>query len=312
MIKKNYTLTADDLIIEYMIEKAKNGYNPYFSISEFMDFLNFFERQMKVEGKRNNGNELVKHFLDKEIDKKWHQMDDITKEQIATPHLDFQKDQKILQANHRFRQGDTHLLECYLDKEEIQKIREIIREYLTRLPKRNIIISDTLSSNELLIGNLIAANMINYIWKDYRASHSKYQEWPIQCQDIHKYLLEMDLAAMIELPSIKEQTLEFYNIISRRIASLYQNDKKLHFDNKCNGLLAYSNFLAIMNGYEDYASSFNPKVGKRELTVDLRVASFTEAHKVNRGCYSEIQTISINFDNDDAKKLVHALNRMQK
>ena len=32
-------LNVDDLIIEYMITKLENGYNPYFSNLEFLDFL---------------------------------------------------------------------------------------------------------------------------------------------------------------------------------------------------------------------------------------------------------------------------------
>ena len=32
-------LNVDDLIIEYMITKLENGYNPYFSKLEFLDFL---------------------------------------------------------------------------------------------------------------------------------------------------------------------------------------------------------------------------------------------------------------------------------
>ncbi len=35
-------ITADELIMEYTIEKARNGYSPSFTISEFLDFFNFF------------------------------------------------------------------------------------------------------------------------------------------------------------------------------------------------------------------------------------------------------------------------------
>ena len=38
MINLEHKLTADDLIVEYMVYKVKNGYEPSFLISEFMDF----------------------------------------------------------------------------------------------------------------------------------------------------------------------------------------------------------------------------------------------------------------------------------
>ena len=43
MINSEHNLTVDDLIVEYMIFKVKNGYEPQFLASEFIEFLHFFE-----------------------------------------------------------------------------------------------------------------------------------------------------------------------------------------------------------------------------------------------------------------------------
>lgn len=52
MVNLEKILTVDDLIVEYMVYKVKNGYDPKFLASEFMDFLQFFSEQN--EGRRCN------------------------------------------------------------------------------------------------------------------------------------------------------------------------------------------------------------------------------------------------------------------
>lgn len=49
MINLEHRLTVDDLIVEYAIYKVKNGYEPKYSTSEFIDFLHFFETKMEVD-----------------------------------------------------------------------------------------------------------------------------------------------------------------------------------------------------------------------------------------------------------------------
>ena len=44
MVNLEHKLTVDDLIVEYMMYKTNNGYNPSFTTSEFVDFLHFFEK----------------------------------------------------------------------------------------------------------------------------------------------------------------------------------------------------------------------------------------------------------------------------
>ena len=52
MVNLEKILTVDDLIVEYIVYKVKNGYDPKFLASEFMDFLQFFSEQN--EGRRCN------------------------------------------------------------------------------------------------------------------------------------------------------------------------------------------------------------------------------------------------------------------
>ena len=41
MVNLEHKLTVDDLIVEYMMYKVKNGYEPSFLTSEFISFLYF-------------------------------------------------------------------------------------------------------------------------------------------------------------------------------------------------------------------------------------------------------------------------------
>ena len=49
MVNLEHRLTVDDLIVEYAMYKVKNGYEPKYSTSEFIDFLHFFETKMEVD-----------------------------------------------------------------------------------------------------------------------------------------------------------------------------------------------------------------------------------------------------------------------
>ena len=57
MINKEHKLTVDDLIVEYMICKIENNYEPNIFASEFMTFLKYFEEKMEVEDVIYDGGE---------------------------------------------------------------------------------------------------------------------------------------------------------------------------------------------------------------------------------------------------------------
>ena len=62
MVNLEHKLTVDDLIVEYMMYKVKNGYEPSFLASEFINFLNFFENKMPVEDSLHESDKLFKRF----------------------------------------------------------------------------------------------------------------------------------------------------------------------------------------------------------------------------------------------------------
>ena len=64
-------LTVDDLIVEYMMYKVKNDYEPQFLTSEFMDFLNYFERRMEVQDTLYENEKLFQRFFERKKESDW-------------------------------------------------------------------------------------------------------------------------------------------------------------------------------------------------------------------------------------------------
>ena len=213
MVNLEHRLTVDDLIVEYAMYKVKNGYEPKYSTSEFIDFLHFFETKMEVDDVLYDGEELFKRFFERKIDADWssknYRTGQITEKR---PHMNmsYSEDDRdyIISANNKLSDYDKSVINTYfMDngcskyddyKGTAWKIRNIIGEYLKDKPKRNIPQSGIeLEEKEILAGKYIAAEIINHIWRSYIDIESDYHKYPKQCDDINKYLFEMDLPKII-------------------------------------------------------------------------------------------------------------------
>lgn len=63
MVNLEHRLTVDDLIVEYAMYKVKNGYEPKYPTSEFIDFLHFFETKMEIDDFYTMVKNYLKDFL---------------------------------------------------------------------------------------------------------------------------------------------------------------------------------------------------------------------------------------------------------
>lgn len=71
MLNLEHKLTVDDLIVEYMMYKVRNGYEPSFLISEFISFLYFFESKMPVEDSLYDNDKLFQRFFERKLERDW-------------------------------------------------------------------------------------------------------------------------------------------------------------------------------------------------------------------------------------------------
>lgn len=323
MINLEHKLTVDDLIVEYMIYKVKNGYEPSFLVSEFMDFLLYFERKMEVFDTLYDGEKLFKRFFDRKKEFDWiHIVSFITMEKENTPHMDMIyssiHNDYLIKANYKLcvidlSQINTHFMDNGMgkfNKGKVVEIRNIIKEYLTNKDKRKLDESVNVTDNELMIGKYVSSLIIVSIWDNYIEKYIKNRQWPIQCKNINKYLFDMDLAEIIGLKSIKKELLEIYSVFSKRIAILYQNDNNLMINSSYRDYLSRSNYELLINGYENIMNEVY-KTNDRKLEIDLFNLTFNESHVIDR-VYDwdedhEMKTTTTGIENERVRSLVRKL-----
>lgn len=319
MINLERNLTVDDLIVEYMIAKVTNGYEPQFSASEFIDFLKFFETKMSVKDSLYDGKKLFERFFSRKEISDWS----------IRPHMDIEYNPKdneyLIRANYYLSAFDPSVLNTYyMDngmssyddyKGKAYEIRRVIKEYLSTLPKRKINESTIIEEQNLLIGKHIAALVITDIWKSHIEKLIKNYTWPSQCRDINKYLFEVDLGEIIGTESIKNDLIELYGILSRRVAILYQEDKNLKIESKPGMYLAYANYELLIKDCENLMNKAFNEYGK-SLEIDLSKFIFKESHEIDRVYYwnddPEIKTTTTLVGGEETKKLVLSLDKHSK
>ena len=132
MVNLEHKLTIDDLIVEYAMYKVKNGYEPSFLTSEFIDFLHFFENKMPVEDLLYEKEKLFKRFFERKGKSDWFIGTGwlINKEDIK-PHMDMIYSNKdndyLIKVNYKLSDYDRSVINTYfMNKELVLKIRIII------------------------------------------------------------------------------------------------------------------------------------------------------------------------------------------
>lgn len=294
MVNLEHKLTVDDLIVEFMMCKVKNGYEPSFLASEFMIFLRFFEKQMPVEDSLYDSEKLFKRFFERKSDSDWSTTLWIKQEKIIQPHMDIEYSDEhsdyLIKANYRLSDYDRSVINTYFMDEgmgkyddykgQTFKIRSIIKEWLTNFPKRKIDESIEVDEQNLSIGKCIAAEIITNIWNSYTDIQIQNHAWPKQCKDMEKYLFEIDLANIIGVKSIRKELIELYNVLSKRVAILYQQDTNLKISSSSNGYLAYANYKLLFKGYEDL---INMSYGayKKSLEIDIPTLKLKESYEID-------------------------------
>lgn len=329
MINLKYDLTVDDLIVEYMMYKVKNGYEPNFLTSEFIDFLHFFESKMQVQDSLYDGEKLFKRFFERKAEHDWS----ITKnydtgEKDIIPHMDMEYSEKdndyIIKANHKLSDFDKSIINTYfMDngmgkyddfKGTVSKIRSIIGEYLSNKPKRSFDESIKIDEKDLRIGKYLSAEIITQIWLSHIDKQIKSGKWPKQCRDINKYLFEYDLADIIGVSSIKNELIELYKVMSKRIAILYHQDKNLKVSSLARSYLEEANYKLLIQGYEKLiGTAFGPY--KKSMGFDLEFLTFRELHEID-GVYFEddepdYKLTKNTIGNDKAKELVKNIEKLE-
>ena len=182
MVNLEQKLTVDDLIVEYMMYKVENGYEPSFTTGEFIKFLLYFESKMTVYDTLYDGEKLFNRFFERKNEQDWSRtVNWNTLEKEKNPHMDMiyssEDTSYLIKANYRLSDADKSIINTYfMDngmsrfehfKGETFKIRSIIGEWLSDYPKRTIDENIEVDSFFLIMGKYLTAEIINIIWKSY-------------------------------------------------------------------------------------------------------------------------------------------------
>ncbi|MEG2283363.1 MAG: hypothetical protein RSB99_01905 [Bacilli bacterium] len=316
MVNREHNLTIDDLIVEYIIFKVQNGYEPKFLASEFMKFLYFFESRMQVQHVSYEKEKLFQGFFERKAKFDW----------VTKKHLDIDKkdDDYIIRANYNLSDYDKSIINTYFMDNGMSKfadfigtaakIRNIIGEYLSSQPKRKIDKTIKIDEKDLLISEYLSAEIIGQIWHSYIDKQVECRMWPKQCDDISKYLLQVDLADIIGVPSIKNELLELYSVLSERIAILYHQDKNLKVSSCHGSYLAKANYELLIPGYEKIMGvAFGPE--KKSLRFNLALSTLKDGNTIDDVDYwndtLDIDTSTAATESAKAKELVKSLATMR-
>ena len=229
MVNLEHKLTVDDLIVEYMMYKVKNGYEPSFLTSEFISFLYFFESKMSVVDSIYENDKLFTRFFERKAESDWSRtVSWITKEKEIEPHRDMVYSEKdndyLIRANYKLSDFDRSVINTYFmpggqwGEGKTKEIRNIIGEYTSNQQKRQLDESVEIDNNDLIIGQYVSAEIVVNIWESYIKKMIENHRWPRQCSDINKYLFQTDLAEIIGVESIKNNLIQLFNDFSKRIA----------------------------------------------------------------------------------------------
>lgn len=267
MVNSKHELTVDDLIVEYMMYKVKNNYEPSFSVSEFMDFLKFFQSKMEVKDVLEDGKKLFDRFFRRKNKEDWFGWED------CEPHMDMSfdetKGENVIRANYRLSNYDRSEINTYfMDETKVEEIRSIISEYVDKQPKRRINEYLTPTEDIVKLSKLLSAQIIIDIWDIYLEKLVRVKEWPSQCRDINEYLLETDLAQIIKIPSVREELLELYHTYAHRIALMAAEDPNLRISPCTGSYLEKANYDLLIKDYEEIMKG-NFGVYKNTFDIDL-------------------------------------------
>ncbi len=148
MVNLEHNLTVDDLIVEYMMYKVNNGYEPQFLTSEFISFLYFFESKMPVQDSLHENEKLFQRFFKRKAENDWS----ITinwnpNEKQVIPHMDMIYSETdgdyIIKANYRLSEFDRSVINTYFmpsgryGEGKTTEIRNLIGKYLSDQPKKS-------------------------------------------------------------------------------------------------------------------------------------------------------------------------------
>lgn len=262
-----------DLINGYIAQKIKSGYEPRCTKEELIKLLDFMSYFLKYYNPTTKYELVLEEYISGmgSKDKVWN----IAKGNFDYPAL-------VIRTKKGFYLPTYNLKESI----ESEEIKELFAKFLEHnCSKRRLNETIQVDEETSLFGYRCASAIILYLWEKKIHKYMESGFWPEQCRDINRFMLEMDLASVIKLPSLKEELLSLYHTISKNIMLLSQDNPNFQMSNQDSALLAKSNFDLAMGGKPYFQRISNCD---EIVSIDRRTQEF----KVTVGDNSQVTNLN--------------------
>lgn len=241
--------TYDELITLYIAEKVRRGYEVSSTFEELANFLDFVTYIVDVENFNTSYDEIIKNYIHGRGSKKevWNAKYERYDVLPIVKQLDATLIEPTYDLSYPLKMSNSNSLEV----EKYEQIKYCLDLFLKRRCDRREIpkVKHTNLAARYFCYDAAAALTLK-IWTDIVDYYISIGKWPLQCDDLVEYVINLDLASIIKLPSMRQEMGNFYRIINRRMLPLVQNDENFRMTNLQDEVLAKSNFDLIMEGLD--------------------------------------------------------------
>ncbi len=318
MIKETIIISRDELLVEFLLEKIKKGFDRTVSEKEFTTLI------LELLNNLNNSNWAGCIYKIENEDFATTCQKAIIKEKNGYYNSPITYENNQLVGNYFLKNNyDGRKYNHALNKFDIinfleQYVEKIVNEKKDGISKFKI---ETTSKNIFEISKQISAYIVNDLMIRYVKENIKNNKWPSQCKDIDKYIFEKDLASTIDLEGTRAKFIELYNHSILSIAEMLSNDCNLQLSNNKSECLAYSNYYKIIkpfsfisnyvyNEYQLLNTKINIKIENEKINLLESTCVFSDPYDEWGDQYEEKNKV-LSKDNTHYTKL-EMLNNLQK
>jgi len=266
-MRKDVLKKQEDFITRYIVEKVKQGYKIESTRLEIINLL-------KVASKWNDGNVGTFDFLheknaifnfDSFLDDyfKGNQSKEkvINKETKKYEYVEGikQTQEGLIVPTYELK-NHSHVYEKNFNK--ARTMRMFFAFYMSRCcEKRQINTEISIDDDTKAFATTATAALAIEVWENRIKKYIGTNHWPSQCTGVNEFVLDTDLASIINLPPMREELINFYNMVSSNIMAVSLGDDNFKMTNYEDEVLSKSNFDLVTKGLRlrDYVFSAKEK-----------------------------------------------------
>ncbi|MDE5539066.1 MAG: hypothetical protein K2J20_01095 [Bacilli bacterium] len=246
-------ISCADLIKEYIAHKTLAGYEPSCTKDEIRRYLEYINVTLLDNALQQDPSVMVEQFLNK--DEKKQRVVLFGTKNKEVPVIEVQSGGLIV---------PTYALRY--TSSGANGVGRFIDYFLKSYCKKRTLDDKSEEADERIanFGHNVSATMLLKIWNAITRKYILDDRWPMQCRDIKRYLLDIDLANIIDLPPLRDDLIKLYFTVANRVMSLAQDDEKfLMSHGSYQPVLNRANFDLAMAGFDNYVTWLD------EFTVSL-------------------------------------------